>query len=59
MNLVALLVAPAVVSLSIGAGANTGLRWTIALVAVAIIVASVVISKRRPIAVGDPVEVEA
>jgi K(+)-stimulated pyrophosphate-energized sodium pump len=59
MNLVALLVAPAVVSLSIGTGANTGLRWTIALVAVAIIVASVVISKRRPIAVGDPVEVEA
>ncbi|MSV51972.1 MAG: sodium-translocating pyrophosphatase, partial [Actinobacteria bacterium] len=30
MNLVALLVAPAVVSLSIGTGANTGLRWTIA-----------------------------
>jgi len=53
MNLVALLVAPAVVSLSIGAGANTALRWTIAIVAVAIIVASVVISKRRPIAVGD------
>ena len=53
MNLVALLVAPAVVSLSIGAGANTGLRWTIAIVAVAIIVVSVVISKRRPIAVGD------
>jgi K(+)-stimulated pyrophosphate-energized sodium pump len=54
MNLVALLVAPAVVSLSIGTGANTGLRWTIAIVAVAIIVTSVVISKRRPIAVGDP-----
>ena len=54
MNLVALLVAPAGVSLSIGAGANTGLRWTIAIVAVAIIVASVIISKRRPIAVGDP-----
>jgi K(+)-stimulated pyrophosphate-energized sodium pump len=53
MNLVALLVAPAVVSLSIGEGANTGLRWTIAIVAVAIIVVSVVISKRRPIAVGD------
>jgi len=54
MNLVALLIAPAVVALSIGAGANTGLRWTIAIVAVAIIVTSVVISKRRPIAVGDP-----
>jgi K(+)-stimulated pyrophosphate-energized sodium pump len=52
MNLVALLIAPAVVSMSIGEGANAGLRWAIALVAVAIIVASVVISKRRPIAVG-------
>jgi K(+)-stimulated pyrophosphate-energized sodium pump len=59
MNLVALLVAPAVVSLSIGTGANTGLRWAIAIVAVAIIVASVVVSKRRPIAVGDPAELKA
>ena len=59
MNLVALLVAPAVVSLSIGSGANTGLRWAIALVAVAIIVASVIVSKRRPIAVGDPAELKA
>ncbi|CAB4871502.1 MAG: sodium-translocating pyrophosphatase [Actinobacteria bacterium] len=60
MNLVALLVAPAVVSLSIGAGANTTLRWVIAIIAIAIIVASVVVSKRRPIAVGDaPVEAAA
>jgi len=57
MNLVALLVAPAVVSLSIGATANPGLRAAIAAVAVAIVVISVIISKRRPIAVGDvPVE---
>ena len=54
MNLVALLIAPAVVAMSIGADANTPLRWIIALVAVIIIVVSVVISKRRPIAVGDP-----
>ncbi|MDO8309087.1 MAG: sodium-translocating pyrophosphatase [Actinomycetota bacterium] len=53
MNLVALLIAPAVVALSIGESANTGLRWGIALVAVAIVVVSVVITKRRPIAVGD------
>ena len=53
MNLVALLIAPAVVSLSIGESANTGLRWAIALVAVIIVVVSVVISKRRPIAVGE------
>ena len=60
MNLVALLIAPAVVALSIGENANTPLRWGIALVAVAIVVGSVVISKRRPIAVGEvPVETAA
>ncbi len=53
MNLVALLIAPAIVALSVGTGENTGLRWIIALVATAIIVIAVVISKRRPIAVGD------
>jgi len=53
MNLVALLVAPAVVTLSIGSSANAGLRTLIALVAVAIVVIAVFISKRRPIAVGE------
>jgi K(+)-stimulated pyrophosphate-energized sodium pump len=53
MNLVALLIAPAVVALSIGDSANTTLRWAIALVAVAIVVVAVIISKRRPIAVGE------
>jgi K(+)-stimulated pyrophosphate-energized sodium pump len=53
MNLVALLVAPAVVTLSIGDGANPTIRWAIAIVAAAIVVVAVVISKRRPIAVGD------
>jgi K(+)-stimulated pyrophosphate-energized sodium pump len=52
MNLVALLIAPAVVTLSVGESANAGIRWAIALVAVAIVVVAVVISKRRPIAVG-------
>ena len=52
MNLVALLIAPAVVALSIGENANDVLRWAIALVAVAIVVVAVVISKRRPIAVA-------
>jgi K(+)-stimulated pyrophosphate-energized sodium pump len=57
MNLVALLIAPAVVALTIGESANTPLRWGIALTAVLIVVVSVVISKRRPIAVGEvPVE---
>ena len=53
MNLVALLIAPAVVSLSIGNDANSGMRWGISLFAALIVIVSVVISKRRPIAVGD------
>ena len=53
MNLVALLIAPAIVTMSLGAGANTTLRWAIAVVAAAIVIVSVIISKRRPIAVGD------
>jgi K(+)-stimulated pyrophosphate-energized sodium pump len=53
MNLVALLIAPAVVALSIGEGANTALRWAIAIGATLIIVGSVIFSKRRPIAVGE------
>ncbi len=51
MNLVALLIAPAVVSTFLDE--KTGLRVIIAFVAAAIVVTAVVISKRRPIAVGD------
>jgi len=53
MNLVALLIAPAVVSMSIGSSANDVIRWAIAIAATAIVVVAVVISKRRPIAVGS------
>ena len=57
MNLVSLLIAPAIVSLSIGNDANTALRIVISLAAVAIIVVASCISKRRSIAVGEePVE---
>jgi len=52
MNLVSVLVAPAVVQISIGAGANDGLRIAIALIAVAIIGAAVVNSKRKSISVA-------
>jgi K(+)-stimulated pyrophosphate-energized sodium pump len=52
MNLVALLIAPAVVSLRVGENANTTARVLIALVAVLIIVISVVVSKRRSVVVG-------
>ena len=53
MNLVALLIAPAVVAYSTGAEKNTPLRVGIAVVATAIIVAAVTWSKRKPIAVSD------
>ncbi|MDT5107780.1 MAG: K(+)-stimulated pyrophosphate-energized sodium pump, partial [Mycobacterium sp.] len=53
MNLVSLLIAPAIVSLSIGQDANTGIRMVISLAAVAVIVVAVVLSKRRSIAVAE------
>ncbi|QDO89908.1 sodium-translocating pyrophosphatase [Ornithinimicrobium ciconiae] len=53
MNLVALLIAPAIVALSYGDSANDLIRWGIALVAVALIVVAVVITKRRGTAIGD------
>jgi K(+)-stimulated pyrophosphate-energized sodium pump len=59
MNLVALLIAPAIVGLTYGDGTNDLIRWGIALVAVVVIVAAVTVSKRRDIAIGDAPEVEA
>jgi K(+)-stimulated pyrophosphate-energized sodium pump len=53
MNLVSLLIAPAVVSLSLGEDENLALRVLIALVAAAIIVGAVVFSKRKSIAVAE------
>jgi K(+)-stimulated pyrophosphate-energized sodium pump len=52
MNLVALLIAPAVVGLQVGEDANTTARVLIALGAVLVIVAAVVVSKRRSVVVG-------
>jgi K(+)-stimulated pyrophosphate-energized sodium pump len=52
MNLVALIIAPAVVSMSVGEDANTALRVVIALAAVVVVVAAVVVSKRRSVVVG-------
>ncbi|MFC5997500.1 sodium-translocating pyrophosphatase [Quadrisphaera sp. GCM10027208] len=60
MNLVSVLIAPAVVTLSIGDSANDGLRLLIAGLAAAVVVAAVVVSKRRDLAIGgeepEPVE---
>ena len=53
MNLVSLLIAPAVVMWSVGADKNNVLRYTVAIVAFLIIATSVVISKRKPVAIAD------
>ena len=53
MNLVSLLIASAVVSMSVGDDQNDMVRVLIALVAVAIITGSVIISKRREVAIAD------
>ena len=52
MNLVSLLIASAIVSLSVGNDKNDFLRYTIAIVALLIIVASVYISKQREVVLG-------
>jgi K(+)-stimulated pyrophosphate-energized sodium pump len=53
MNLVAVLIAPAIVQLSIGDNASKPVRLGIAGVAAVIIVVAVTISKRRPVAFGE------
>jgi K(+)-stimulated pyrophosphate-energized sodium pump len=53
MNLVSVLIAPAIVTLSAGVDANLGIRLAIAAVAVAIIVAAVVVTKRRTSSIAD------
>jgi K(+)-stimulated pyrophosphate-energized sodium pump len=53
MNLVSLLIAPAVVAWGVGTEKNTPLRIAVAVVAALIIVAAVVWSKRKPIAMGE------
>ena len=51
MNLVSLLIAPAVVTLSYGSGANPAVTWSIAVAAALVVVGAVSFSKRKPIAV--------
>jgi K(+)-stimulated pyrophosphate-energized sodium pump len=53
MNLVSVLIAPAVVALSVGSTQSTPLRLVIALIAVLIIATAVVISKRRSTSIAD------
>jgi K(+)-stimulated pyrophosphate-energized sodium pump len=59
MNLVSVLIAPAVVQLSLGADANTPVRIVIALAAVAVIATAVVIARRRASSIAlDPAAAE-
>ncbi|MDQ6897470.1 MAG: sodium-translocating pyrophosphatase [Actinomycetota bacterium] len=58
MNLVSVLIAPAIVVLTIGNGANPVVRYGIALVALIIIVAAVAVSKSRDLAFGGDDETE-
>ncbi|MDN5747046.1 MAG: sodium-translocating pyrophosphatase, partial [Pseudonocardia sp.] len=53
MNLVAVLIAPAVVAFSVGDTANPVLSIAISLVAVAIIVGAIVVAKRRSTTISD------
>ncbi len=59
MNLVALLIAPAVVALSIGKSEEPALRYIIAGIALIVIIVAVFVSKRRSIAVSDNPEADA
>ncbi|MBB1253337.1 sodium-translocating pyrophosphatase [Streptomyces alkaliterrae] len=53
MNLVALLIAPAIVTLSYGADASVPVRTAVAVVAVSVIVGAVYFSKRRGVEMGE------
>jgi K(+)-stimulated pyrophosphate-energized sodium pump len=59
MNLVSLLIDSAVVSMGVGDDQNDVVRIIIALVATAIIVVAVYISKQRPVAIGEDVPTPA
>ncbi|HCB03704.1 MAG TPA: sodium-translocating pyrophosphatase, partial [Nocardioides bacterium] len=53
MNLVSLLIASAIVSLSVGDDQNDVLRIAIAVVAVVVIAGAIFVSKQRAVTLGD------
>jgi K(+)-stimulated pyrophosphate-energized sodium pump len=60
MNLVSLLIAPAVVTMSLGDDPNPALRAVIAIAAAVVVIAAVVVSKRRESVIADtPAEAKA
>ncbi|MDQ4093298.1 MAG: sodium-translocating pyrophosphatase [Actinomycetota bacterium] len=58
MNLVSVLIAPAIVAMSVGPDASPGLRIGIAVAAAAVIVTAVVVSKRRSTSLVEPAPAE-
>ena len=56
MNLVSVLIAPAIVTLTLGTSANAGARYAIAGGALLIVVVAVAISRRRSISIGADLE---
>jgi K(+)-stimulated pyrophosphate-energized sodium pump len=59
MNLVSVLIAPAIVSLTVGSGASPAIRYGIAAVAFVIVIASVAYSKSKDIAIGNDSDPDA
>ncbi|GAA2788356.1 sodium-translocating pyrophosphatase [Crossiella cryophila] len=53
MNLVAVLIAPAIVTLSVGADASPAIRAAIAIFSVLVIIGAVIVSKRRGTAIAE------
>lgn len=59
MNLVSVLIAPAIVGLSIGEGASAPIRYGIAAVAVVVVVGAVAYSKSKDLAIGGDADPDA
>jgi K(+)-stimulated pyrophosphate-energized sodium pump len=59
MNLVSVLIAPAIVSLTVGSAASPAMRYGIAAVAFVIVMASVAYSKSKDIAIGNDSDPDA
>jgi K(+)-stimulated pyrophosphate-energized sodium pump len=59
MNLVSLLIAPAVVMWSVGSDKNTPLRVLVAVLALLVVVVAVTISKRKPVSVASDEDIAA
>ncbi|GIL35254.1 MULTISPECIES: sodium-translocating pyrophosphatase [Phycicoccus] len=59
MNLVSVLIAPAIITLSIGVDASAPIRYGIAAIAFVVVVAAVAVSKSRDLAIGGDEDPEA